>query len=211
MTNNGNRYSTDGSYDFSWDHTFPVDGDILWPKGKLLQLQRLRWNAHFRERSLVVSLFPDELEIGELDDPELDSPSSDQPPSDWEFYRFYSGEIVNGQSYDVSSIEKIELGLSWVTWGIAIWVRGERGKAKRVLKAGDTGVPKVIKEVADESVRQGVGRPSPKLVKPREMYLYRRQLLHRIIERQFRRCASCVEMSLVGEHMPEEVFRRIVR
>lgn len=211
MTRRGNKYSTDGSYDFQWDHTFPVDGDILWPKGKLLQLQRLRWNAHFRERNYVVSLFPDELVIGELEDPELDSPWTDQLPFGWEFYRFYCGELVNEQSFDVSNIEKIELGLAWVTWGITIWARREGDKAKRVLKAGDTEVPRVIKEVADESVRQGVAQPAPKLVRNREMYLFQRQLLHRTIERQFQRCASHVEIDLVGEHMPEEVFRRIVK
>jgi len=53
-----------------------------------------------------------------------------------------------------------------------------------------------------------VGKPSHKLLKEKEINVYRSQLLYREVERQFRRAAPQVEIALVGEHMPEEDFRR---
>jgi hypothetical protein len=199
----------DRSYDFSWDHKFPVDGSALWPRGKLLQLQRLAFSSHFREKRHIVFLLPSKLVIAEQTDPDPDLPWGIL--NDGSGHRFYSGQTHNEQEYDASSIAKVELGLSAVTMGIAIWIDNKKGKTKRVFKAHGIGMPQVVEDLADESVKQGIGRPSPRLIKMKEVNVYRTQLLYRIIERQFRMCSPHAEIDLVGEQMPEEVFQRILK
>ncbi len=209
MVRGGNRYSTDGSYDFSWDRKFPVDGSLLWPKGTCLQLQRLAFSSHFRERLHIVFLFTDKLVISEQTEPDPDLPLGIL--NDGSGYRFYSGGLFNSREYNVSSIEKVELGLTAVTMGLAIWTRNESGKTKRIFKSQGIGIPQVIEDVADESLRQKIVEPSPRLLKTKEVGVYRTQLLYRILERQFRKCSPRAGIDLVGEQMPEEDFMRLLK
>ena len=205
VASGGNRYSIDGSYDLLRDHKYPVDGGALWPKGKLLQLQRLAFSSHFREKRHIIFLLPDKLVIAEQTSPDPDLPWGIL--NDGSGYRFYTGPTHNGQEYGVSSIVKLDLGIGVV----AIWIENEQGKAKKIFRAHGIGMPRVVEDLADESIRQGIGRPSPKIIKMKEENVYQQQLLIRVIESQFRMRSPHAEINLLGEQMPEETFRRILK
>jgi len=199
----------DGSYDLIWNLKFPIDGDKLWPKGILLQLQRLAFSSHFREKRHIIILARGRLVIAEQTtaDPDLPYGILD----DGEAYRFYTGGTRNDKVYDSARITKVELGLSLANMGIGIWARNDMGKEKRIFKSQGIGMPKTLKDVADESIRQGIGRPRHKLLKLKEINVFRSQLLYREVERQFRRTAPQADVILIGDHMPEEDFRRIMK
>ena len=126
-------------------------------------------------------------------------------------YRFYNGELRNEQDYDTSNLAKLELMSTLANQGIGIWARNEVGKPKRVFRAQVMAMSKVLKDVAEESLRQGIAKPSPKLTHGKDAFVFRHQLLYRVVERQFRKAAPQIEVVLMGERMPEEDFRRIIK
>jgi hypothetical protein len=209
MTNGGGTYSIDGSYDLVWDGRFPIDGNLLWPKGRLLQLQRLAFSSHLLERRHIIFLTPGKLVIAEQTKADPDLPYG--VLDDGKGYRFYTLGTRNEKEYDSASISKVELGRSLNNMGIGIWTWDDRRRSKKIFKAHGMGVPKALEDVADESIRQGIARPTPKFLEEKEINVFRSQLLYREVERQLRRVAPQAEIVLVGEHMPEEDFRRIIR
>lgn len=209
MASEGNHYSMDGSYELNWDKRFPIDGDSLWPAGKLLQLQRFSFSSSFREKRHIVILTSRGLVIAEQPkrDPDLPWGILD----DGSGYRFYNGELRNEEHYDTSNLTKLELMSTLANQGIEIWARNEAGKSKRVFRAQVMAMSKALKDVAEESLRQRIGKPIPELKPEKYAFVFRQQLLYRVVERQFRKAAPQIEVVLMGEQMPEEDFRRIIK
>ncbi len=209
MVSGGNRYSMDGSYELNWDKRFPVDGDTLWPVGKLLQLQRFSFSSSFREKRHIVMLTSGELVVAEQPERDPDLPWG--VLDDGSGYRFYNGELRNEEHYDTGNLTKLELMNTLANQGIGIWATNEAGKSKRVFRSQGIGASKVLNDIVEESLRQGVGKPVPTLIPEKGVRVFRQQLLYRIVERQFRKTAPQIEVVLMGEQMPEEDFHRIIR
>jgi len=209
MAGVGNRYSMDSSYDMPKNYDFPIEGDLLWPSGKLLQLQEFRFSSDFREKHHIIFLFPRQIVIAEQTESEKNVPWGFQDAG--ELYRYYTGGTRNEQAYGALDIARVELGLSTITTYVGIWISDSRGKNKRVFRAYGMGTPNSFVDLAERSVHQGIGRlRSDGLVKVRGINEYRNQLLHREIEQQFRRAAPQAEIVLKGEQMSPEDFHRVV-
>ena len=209
MAREGNRYSMDGSYELNWDKRFPIDGDSLWPAGKLLQLQRFSFSSNFRYKRHIVILTSKKLLVAEQPERDPDLPRTEL--DDGSGYRFHNGELTNEQDYDTINLTKLELMNTLANQGIGIWVADETGKSKRVFRAQVMAMSKVLKDVAEESLGQGIGKPSHRLIPGKDVFVFRQQLLYRVVERQFRKAAPQIEIVLMGEQMPEEDFRRIIK
>jgi hypothetical protein len=199
----------DGSYEFVWDKRFPANGDSLWPNGKLLQLQRFGFSSSFREKRHIVVLTPMKLVIAEQPERDPDLPWG--VLDDGSGYRFYNGELKNEEDFDTANLTKLELMSTLANQGIGIWAQNDVGKSKRVFRAQVMTLSKVLKDVAEESLAQGIGKPGHSLIPEKGVAILRRQLLHREVERQFKKAAPQIEVVLLGEQMPEEDFRRIIK
>jgi len=213
MADQGNRYSMDGSYDLAWDRTFPIDGDRLWPSGKLLQLQRMAFSSHFRERRHIILLTSRKLIVAEQPVRDPDLPWGIL--NDGSGYRFYNGDLREQVEYNTTSLTKLELRDSSVGHGLEIWALTDATKAKRVFWAKAIASSKVLKDLADESIRQGIASPNPSpnplLAPMKGRAIFERQLLDKILERQFKRAAPGVEVTQHEDQMPDEDFRRIIK
>ena len=208
MTNGGNRYSTDGSYDLLWDRRFPIDGDRLWPSGRLLQLQRLQFSAPIREPRHIIILTKERLTIAE-------QLADVDPPwgllDDGNGYRFYNGELKNEHVFDNTSIVKVALMNSFSDTGLAIRVNTDEGKTNKVFRSYGIGLSRVQLDVMDESIRKGVVDPGHALIPQKALYKFHYRFVYRQLERQFRRGVPQAEYVLKGDIMPLEDFARIVR
>lgn len=211
----GNRYSMDGSYDMPKDYDFPVSSELLWPEGKLLQLQYLGCSSHLgdthlRGKTHIVYLLPRELVIAVETESEMNPPW--EPEGMGDLYRFYTGGTKEAVAYDAKGITRVELKLSAMATEMGIWATDRNGRTKKVFVTYGMGIPNTFVDLAARSVQLGIGSPRPDgFFRRRGMTEYANQLLYREVEKQFRRAAPQAEVVLTGHHMSPEEFRRVIR
>lgn len=187
--------------------TLPIDGDALWPQGKLLQIEYLNpgevKRLSLRPRVYFVFLTRSQFTIAEQLNPEP-MPLirvSDEPLA----YDFYDGPYAEVCSVDASEITKVIVSQSLLHNFMVVWARGPKGRNRRILclESRPWGIPRTIFSLVDEGIRRGILGPH------RATGL--RAVFVREIERQFRRAAPQAEIILRGQQMPEEIFRKLVR
>ena len=215
MTIGGNRYSTDESYELVWDGDFPIDGTLLWPKGRLLQLQ---WLMTLGE---VMSEFAGEIRnMLILDKTRLtiarqgdDCPFSYTEFYDGGAYEFCTGGMTPMSSHDAVSITRLRLKMGMDGQKrIGVSLEGDSMK-KYAYGFYNLPVSKAIWHVGEASIKTVIVAPTPRTLLTRKMEKRRfmEQLMCREIERQFHKAAPQAEIAMEGIHMPKEVFQRIVR
>jgi hypothetical protein len=187
--------------------TLPVDGDTLWPQGKLLQIQHLNpgevKRLSLKSRVYLVLLTRGQFTIAEQLNPEA-MPLirvSEEPLA----YDFYDGPLREVHSLDTKEITRVAISTSLLHNFMVVWARGPKGQKKRILclESHPSGIPHTIFSLVDEGMKRGILGPH------RATGL--RAVFAREIERQFRRAAPQADITLRGQRMPEEIFRKLVR
>jgi len=214
MSTEGNEYSVDGSYNLEWNHEFPVDGDLLWPSGKLLQLQ---WLLTVGEVAAEATEWR-HIFILERNKAIVADASEGCPFSLYDFhsgkgYKFCAGAMTRVREFSTVDIERVVLKISAGESRFSIRVReGLAGKAK-TYAFYNCPPSRALYDIAKASIVTKMIAPKPRLTRTRvaEERLLMRQLLFREMQRQFRRAAPGAEIVLKGNHMPEEDFLRIVK
>jgi hypothetical protein len=165
------------------------------------------FSSNFLERRHILILTSDRLTIAEEPEPAEEPDMLDIGDG----YRFYNGELMNERSYEPWRVARVELLRTLASQGIGVSVQDEQGKPKKVFRAQEVGLSNAMIKVADACLQQGIVSPKHRLNPGKEAFVLRHQLMYREIERQFRRVAPQAEFVLKGDHLPAEVFQRVVR
>lgn len=199
--------SADRSGQASNKQAFPLDGDSLWPKSKLLQLDI----AIFKKRTIVI-LTKERLTIAEEEEVDDDSEALASNEAAMNMgYEFYDGRLLGESSYPALGIVKVALSPSILHTPIAIWVADDSGKASKVFKADAMGIPRSFMGIAKEAAKQGVLTEVTEWWDDRKIAFFAREILAKELERQFRRAAPQVEIEFRGGHLSDYDFRRLIR
>jgi hypothetical protein len=210
----GNEYSVDGSYDLAWNHDFPIEGDRLWPSGRLLQLQWLLTIADVASEAVEwMHLFILEKTRAIVADAGKDCPFS---LSDFHLgngYKFCTGTMTRAREFSTMDIAQVMLEISTGEQRLSVKVKEGLAEKAKTYSFYNFPPSRALYDLAKSSISAGIIAPTPKLSQTRagEERLLVKQLMFREIQRQFKRAAPNAEIVLKGNHMPEGDFRRIVK
>jgi len=187
--------------------TLPVDGDTLWPQGKLLQIQYLNpgevKRLSLRPRRYLLFLTRSQFTIAEQlnEEPMPLILASDEPIA----YDFYDGPLREVSSFSTMEITRLAISTSLLHNFMVIWAKGPKGRDRRILclETPPYGIPCTILRLVDEGIRKGILGPH-RATGVRAVFV-------REIERQFHRAAPQAEIVLSGQQLPEDVFRKLVQ
>lgn len=120
-------------------------------------------------------------------------------------YDFYNGPIREVRSVDTKEITRVAISTSLLHNFLVVWAKGSKGRDRRILylESPPSGIPRTIFSLVDQGMKRGILGPH------RGTGL--RAVFAREIERQFRRAAPQANVTLRGQQMPEEIFRKLVR
>ena len=187
--------------------TLPVDGESLWPPGRLLQIQYLNpgevKRISLRPRNYALILTQSEFTIAEQigAEPMPLIYVGDEPFC----YDFYDGPITEVTAVDAKDITKVLISTSLLHNFMSVSAKTPRGRARKILclESPPIGIPRTILNLVSEGIRSGILGPH----RPAAL----RAVFVREIERQFRRAAPQAEIVLGGQQLSDGVFRKLVR